>query len=98
MALPVRIPPRHRRLHRVGARHRQVEPPALEQLGDGDDVQPVVLAVEQRVAVLARRRDLVARRLGRQGGADEEAERGFLPQPVGIERGEVGPGAGPSVR
>ena len=45
---------------------------------DGDHLQAVVLAAEQRVLIFARRRNLVAHRLGRQGGADQEAEFGLF--------------------
>ena len=34
--------------YRVAARHRQIEPLAREDFGDGDHLQAIVLAVEQR--------------------------------------------------
>ena len=51
--LLVGIAQRGRGFHRVAARHRQVEPLAREDFGDGDNLQAIILAGEQGVLELA---------------------------------------------
>ena len=87
--LLVGIPQRRRAFHRVAARHRQVEAFAAKDFGHRHHLQPIILAVEQRVPELARGGDLVAHRFGRQVHRDEEAELGLFALAVGIERGKT---------
>ena len=47
--LLVRITQRGGGLDRIGARHRQIEPLAGQNFCDGVHLQPVILAVEERV-------------------------------------------------
>ena len=72
---------------RVGAGHRQVEPLARQDFSDGDHLQAIVFAHQQRVLVLARRRDLVTHGFARQVHRDEEAELGLVALTIRIERG-----------
>jgi hypothetical protein len=78
-------------LHRIGARHGEIEALIMrrEDFGDSHDLQPVILAVEQGVLIFARRRYFIAHRLGRHIHAEQDTKIGLFADAVAIEFGEI---------
>jgi hypothetical protein len=77
--------------HRVCARHGQVKPLVVwgEDFGDGDDLQPIILSVEQGMLIFASGGNFIAHRLGRHVHAEQYAKIGLFADAVRIELGEI---------